>query len=104
MFHLDNLKGISDTLGHDAGDAVLVEAANGLSNKVTNVGAVGRIGGDEFAAIIPMPIGRLPMMPSIDNLLEVMRKPFFTMAIALIRGPVSESPYFRGIARCHPTL
>lgn len=52
MIDLDNFKLINDTLGHDAGDAVLIEAAARLRANVPSTDACGRLGGDEFAVII----------------------------------------------------
>ncbi len=52
---LDNLKGINDEAGHDAGDRVIILAADALSVVASRVdGCVAaRIGGDEFALLLP---------------------------------------------------
>ncbi len=50
---LDNFKTINDTLGHDAGDALLVEAARRISNALRGNSTVARLGGDEFLIILP---------------------------------------------------
>jgi diguanylate cyclase (GGDEF)-like protein len=49
---LDGLKTINDGHGHAAGDAALVTAATILRDTVRVTDIVGRIGGDEFAAVL----------------------------------------------------
>jgi diguanylate cyclase (GGDEF)-like protein/PAS domain S-box-containing protein len=49
---LDGLKTINDGFGHAAGDAALVTAATSLRDTVRQTDVVGRIGGDEFAAVL----------------------------------------------------
>ncbi len=49
---LDGLKTINDGFGHAAGDAALVTAATVLRESVRQTDSVGRIGGDEFAAVL----------------------------------------------------
>ncbi|RWK43295.1 EAL domain-containing protein [Mesorhizobium sp.] len=48
---LDRFKHINDTLGHAAGDAMLVHASTVLRSKVDAEGFVARIGGDEFVVL-----------------------------------------------------
>jgi len=49
---LDNFKFVNDTLGHLAGDRVLVEVTAILSQYVTKRDVIGRIGGDEFGILL----------------------------------------------------
>lgn len=50
---LDHFKGINDTWGHLAGDAVLAEVSSRLQEAAQPEGFVGRYGGEEFALILP---------------------------------------------------
>ena len=49
---LDNFKSVNDTLGHDAGDGVLVNLTNILQEKLRREDIVFRLGGDEFAVLL----------------------------------------------------
>ncbi|USX17371.1 GGDEF domain-containing protein [Oxalobacteraceae bacterium OTU3CAMAD1] len=52
LIDLDRFKEINDTFGHDAGDALLVEAAARLRQAVRQTDRVARLGGDEFAVLL----------------------------------------------------
>lgn len=49
---IDGFKMVNDTLGHDAGDQVLVDTATRLSETVRQIDTVARVGGDEFWIIL----------------------------------------------------
>lgn len=50
-FDLDGFKGVNDSMGHETGDAVLVEASRRLRSSTREGDLVARLGGDEFALI-----------------------------------------------------
>jgi diguanylate cyclase (GGDEF)-like protein len=52
LIDLDRLKLINDTLGHDVGDALLIEAAIRLQAAVRKSDCVARLGGDEYAVLL----------------------------------------------------
>lgn len=49
---LDGFKQVNDTLGHSAGDKVLVETAKRLQSTLRDSDIIARLGGDEFAVIL----------------------------------------------------
>jgi diguanylate cyclase (GGDEF)-like protein len=53
VFDLDDFKAINDRIGHLAGDGVLAEAADRIRDVVRSADVACRVGGDEFAVILP---------------------------------------------------
>ena len=53
LLDLDRFKEINDTLGHHAGDMVLREVGNRIDGVIQKGGLIARMGGDEFAVMIP---------------------------------------------------
>ena len=74
---LDNFKMINDTLGHEAGDRVLVEVATRLQATVRDGDTIARLGGDEFA-IICESATCAESAQTATRVLEALRQPFAT--------------------------
>ncbi|WP_192356945.1 bifunctional diguanylate cyclase/phosphodiesterase [Mesorhizobium mediterraneum] len=74
---LDRFKHINDTLGHAAGDAMLVHASTVLRSKVDGEGFVARIGGDEFIVlcVVHDDIKQLGLLA--DRVISQMREPVY---------------------------
>ena len=73
---LDKFKPINDTLGHDIGDLLLKEASARLQDAVRDSDVVFRMGGDEFAALLPeCPTVELAMEVG-NRVLERVRQPY----------------------------
>jgi diguanylate cyclase (GGDEF)-like protein len=53
---LDDFKTVNDSLGHEAGDRLLVVVAERLSQALEQDGLAARLGGDEFAALVDGPV------------------------------------------------
>ncbi|MFC0397641.1 diguanylate cyclase domain-containing protein [Paraburkholderia rhizosphaerae] len=71
----DRFKEINDTLGHDAGDAVLVAIASRLRQSLRKGDLVARLGGDEFVALLPGLSDEEEAATIADALSETMLEP-----------------------------
>jgi diguanylate cyclase (GGDEF)-like protein len=72
---LDQFKQINDTLGHVAGDAMLVHAARLLKASIRSEDFVARVGGDEFIVICRLQNDTTELMPLAERIIELICQP-----------------------------
>ncbi len=72
---LDKFKTINDTVGHKAGDVVLIEVSKRMKNTLTHTDILSRLGGDEFTAIIKDFVDNDTLIDKAQNILNILREP-----------------------------
>ena len=70
LVDLDRFKEVNDSLGHEAGDQLILETVRRFQVCVGEVGTLGRLGGDEFTVIL----SDIEDMKSIDHLADLLLK------------------------------
>ena len=83
---LDDFKKVNDTIGHDAGDQLLIQAAQSLKEAVREGDTIGRLGGDEFIMLLGGLDDVMDARAAAENLLNIFRKPFKVDGRELILG------------------
>ncbi|MEX2525310.1 MAG: diguanylate cyclase [Gammaproteobacteria bacterium] len=72
---LDGFKRINDTLGHHAGDRLLVEVSERISNGLRDSDVLARMGGDEFVILAQEACEKEQIDRVANNVLAAVRKP-----------------------------
>lgn len=72
---LDGFKSINDTMGHAAGDLLLIAVAHRLAGALRRSDTVVRLGGDEFAIVLPHVGNRLTAERVAQKLLAAVQQP-----------------------------
>ncbi len=97
---VDRFKAINDRYGHLVGDAVLVEIADRMRKCLRQEDAVGRLGGDEFLAVLPQMTTEADAITVAENLRRAVARPIeaqgcsirATISIGLTLAAAGESP------------
>lgn len=72
---LDGFKPVNDTLGHEAGDEVLIEVARRIGNTIRGGDTVARLGGDEFVVLLLGQERAEECVTTLERLLTVIAQP-----------------------------
>jgi diguanylate cyclase (GGDEF)-like protein len=76
LIDLDNFKNVNDTIGHEAGDRLLREAARRLGECVREDDTLARMGGDEFVIILPGIDDTFTVRKVAERVVETFSQPF----------------------------
>ncbi|MEJ2893408.1 EAL domain-containing protein [Pseudoalteromonas sp. B5MOD-1] len=76
LLDLDKFKFINDALGHHIGDEIIAHIGHSLDRFACNDITVARVGGDEFALVVPHSANSLSLEPLVNQVLNVIGKPF----------------------------
>ena len=88
MIDVDHFKKINDTFGHDVGDHVLIALVKLLEDKVRQLDTVARIGGEEFAILMPETSEKDALI-LVNRLLDAARAAAITVADDTVRFTIS---------------
>lgn len=94
LLDVDHFKGVNDTYGHPAGDQVLVQTGRLLSSAVRSIDLVARVGGEEFALLLPN-TGEAGATGLVQRIIDRVRQHHFGLSQTAIRVTLSA-----GLATC----
>lgn len=94
LIDLDQFKDVNDTLGHDRGDELLIEAARRINQCIRLTDTVARLGGDEFIILLPH-LKTLEELTTISQgIIKILSEPFILGSdIAYVSASIGITSY-----------
>jgi len=99
IIDIDHFKAVNDTWGHEAGDEVLKIVANIFSSALRETDIIGRIGGEEFAVILPETTVAAGV-PLVERLREMIEEAVIQTPIGDVRVTISVGVSALGDLNC----
>ena len=88
MIDLDNFKSVNDTFGHKAGDDLLWSVGGALRHRLRQTDILARVGGDEFAMLLPDTDGQQAQVVA-ENVLETLGRQIAVLGEQTVRVTAS---------------
>ena len=86
LLDLDRFKAVNDTLGHQAGDELLIQVAQRIQRLVGSNGSVGRLGGDEFEVILASDNARRDAEYIANEIIHSLSQPYSVASVPVTIG------------------
>jgi diguanylate cyclase (GGDEF)-like protein len=94
LIDLDHFKEVNDTLGHPAGDQLLIILSSRLQDAVREVDTVARLGGDEFGIVLPDVSSGAAAVAAAERILDSWSEPIQLDGVRLqIEGSIGVALY-----------
>ncbi|HTW13195.1 MAG TPA: EAL domain-containing protein [Solirubrobacteraceae bacterium] len=83
LIDLDRFKEVNDSLGHSAGDQLLIHVSERMSEAIRASDTVARLGGDEFGLLLPDLAGADDLLPVLERLLSELEQPIQVQSLPI---------------------
>ena len=83
LMDLNRFKEVNDSLGHAAGDQLLIEVSRRISDAIRASDTIARLGGDEFGLLLPRLSGRDDAVPVLERIAAALERPVYVQSLPL---------------------